>query len=49
MAWSLYRNIVARGVEVEFDKDAAMDIRFGSRAAPVPAAVISTVPGATAP
>lgn len=30
-AWSIYRNILARGAEVEFDKDAAMDIRFGSR------------------
>jgi hypothetical protein len=31
MAWSVCRNIVARGAEVEFDQDAAMDIRFGSR------------------
>jgi hypothetical protein len=31
MAWSVYRNIVAKGAEVEFNKDAAMDIRFGSR------------------
>lgn len=37
MAWSLYRNIIAKGAEVEFGKDAAMDIRFGSRA-PLPPA-----------
>jgi hypothetical protein len=30
LAWSVYRNIVARGAEVEFRKDAAMDIRFGA-------------------
>jgi hypothetical protein len=31
LGWSVYRNILARGVEVEFRKDAAMDIRFDSR------------------
>lgn len=36
LAWSVYRNIFSRGEEVEFGKDAAMDIRFGSR--PKPAA-----------
>lgn len=31
LAWSVYANIVARGGEVEFGKNAAMDIRFGAR------------------
>ncbi|MEY2537792.1 MAG: hypothetical protein QOG67_1532 [Verrucomicrobiota bacterium] len=30
-AWSVYSNIIARGAEVEFGKNAAMDIRFGGR------------------
>jgi hypothetical protein len=30
MGWSVYSNIVARGGEVEFGDNAAMDIRFGS-------------------
>jgi len=37
MAWSVYANIVSRGGEVEFENNAAVDIRFGSRA-PVGAA-----------
>ncbi|MCU1275959.1 MAG: hypothetical protein JWO48_3390, partial [Bryobacterales bacterium] len=32
MAWSVYSNLVARGAEVEFKDNAAVDIRFGSRA-----------------
>jgi hypothetical protein len=32
MAWSVYANIIARGAEVEFDNNAAMEIRFGARA-----------------
>lgn len=32
MAWSVYSNVVARGAEVEFKDNAAVDIRFGSRA-----------------
>ena len=31
MVWSVYANIIARGAEVEFDHNAAMDIRFGGR------------------
>jgi hypothetical protein len=31
MGWSVFNNIVARGSEVEFGKNAAMDIRFGAR------------------
>jgi len=37
LAWSVYSNILSRGSEVEFDKNAAMDIRFGGRI-PIPAA-----------
>lgn len=36
MGWSVYTNIVSRGAEIEFEKDAAMDVRFGART-PVPA------------
>jgi hypothetical protein len=31
LAWSVYSNVIARGGEVEFDKNAMMDIRFGAR------------------
>ncbi|HSR09412.1 MAG TPA: hypothetical protein VLM42_19925 [Bryobacteraceae bacterium] len=34
LAWSVYSNIVAKGGEVQFDKNAMMDIRFGSRTPP---------------
>jgi hypothetical protein len=34
LAWSVYSNIVARGSEVQFEKDAMMDIKFGTRKAP---------------
>lgn len=34
LAWSVYLNIVARGSEVEFGKNAAVDIRFGGHAPP---------------
>jgi hypothetical protein len=36
LAWSVYSSVVAKGGEVQFDKNAMMDIRFGSRT-PVPA------------
>ena len=32
MAWSVYTNIIARGGEVEFGDNTAVDIRFGARA-----------------
>lgn len=32
MAWSLYSTLIARGSEVEFGKDAMVDIRFDARA-----------------
>jgi hypothetical protein len=31
LAWSVYSNVVARGGEVQFDKDAMMDIKLGAR------------------
>jgi len=37
LAWSVYLNIVARGSEVEFGKNAAVDIRFGGHVPPPPA------------
>ncbi|MDP9171401.1 MAG: hypothetical protein M3N54_12345, partial [Acidobacteriota bacterium] len=33
LAWQVYSAVIARGGEVEYRKDAAMDIRFGSRQA----------------
>jgi hypothetical protein len=34
LAWSVYSSVVARGGEVQFDKNAMMDIKFGSRTPP---------------
>ena len=31
LAWSVYSNVIAKGGEVEFNKNAMMDIRFGGR------------------
>jgi hypothetical protein len=31
LAWSVYSTVVSRGQEVEFQKNAAMDIKFGAR------------------
>jgi len=36
LAWSVYSNVIAKGGEVQFNKNAMMDIRFGGRT-PVPA------------
>ncbi|MCU1261597.1 MAG: hypothetical protein JWO80_4482 [Bryobacterales bacterium] len=36
MAWSVYLNIIARGGEVEFNNNAAVDIRFSGRPAMTP-------------
>jgi hypothetical protein len=33
-AWSVYSNVIARGAEVQFDKNAMMDIKFGTRTPP---------------
>jgi hypothetical protein len=37
LAWSVYLNIVARGQEVEFGKNAVVDIRFGAHKPPAAA------------
>src|ERR1035437_8793279 len=34
LAWSVYSSVIARGGEVQFDKNAVMDIKFGSRKLP---------------
>lgn len=34
MAWSVYANVIARGAEVQFNRNAVIDIRFGTRTAP---------------
>jgi hypothetical protein len=34
LAWSVYSNVIARGGEVEFPKNAMMDITFGARTPP---------------
>jgi hypothetical protein len=31
LAWSVYSSVIAKGGEVQFDKNAMMDIRFGGR------------------
>jgi hypothetical protein len=31
LAWSVYTNVIARGAEVQFDKNAMMDVKFGAR------------------
>ena len=34
LAWSVYSNVLARGGDVQFDKNAMMDIKFGARVLP---------------
>jgi hypothetical protein len=34
LAWSVYSSVIARGGEVQFDKNAVMDIKFGTRTPP---------------
>jgi hypothetical protein len=34
LAWSVYANVIARGGEVQFSKNAMMDIKFGARTPP---------------
>jgi hypothetical protein len=34
LAWSVYSNVIARGAEVQFDRNAMMDIKFGARTPP---------------
>jgi hypothetical protein len=35
LAWSVYSNVIARGGEVQFDKDAMVDIKLGARTPPL--------------
>jgi hypothetical protein len=42
LAWSVYSNVIAKGGEVQFEKNAMMDIRFGGRV-PVPASQFRAV------
>ena len=37
MAWSLYTTLIARGAEVQFGKNAMVDIRFNTRSEPAAA------------
>jgi hypothetical protein len=46
LAWSVYSSLVARGGDVQFDKNAMMDIKFGARTPP-PAAKFRDVASAT--
>jgi hypothetical protein len=46
MGWSVYRAVIARGGEVEFKKNADMDIRFGSRPAAAASKFRAGAPGA---
>jgi len=34
LAWSVYSNIISRGAEVHFEKNAVLELRFGGRTAP---------------
>jgi hypothetical protein len=41
LAWSVYLNIVSRGQEVEFGKNAAVDIRFGAHIPPAASKMVA--------
>ena len=47
LAWSVYSSVIARGGEVQFDKNAMMDIKFGTRTPPPAASKL--VSGAAEP
>ena len=46
LAWSVYSNVIARGAEVQFDKNAMMDIKFGARTPPKVSKFRAAVEGA---
>ena len=46
LAWSVYSNVVARGGEVQFEKDAMMDIKLGARTPPQGSRFRSAAPAA---
>jgi hypothetical protein len=31
LAWSVYNNVIGRGGDVEFERNAMMDVKFGAR------------------
>ena len=45
MAWSVYTTILARGPEVQFDSNAALDIRFGASRKPAAGSKLRSVAG----
>jgi hypothetical protein len=46
LAWSVYKNVIARGGEVQFHKNAMMEIKFGMRTPPPPAQnLVTGLPG----
>ena len=45
LAWSVYSSVIARGGEVQFDNNAVMDIKFGSRKLPQGAKFLGTDTG----
>jgi hypothetical protein len=42
LGWSVYSNIISRGTEVEFNRNAAIDVRFGSRSTPAASKFMSS-------
>jgi len=44
LAWSVYSNVIARGGEVQFEKNAMVDIKFGARPQPKSASASKFVP-----
>ncbi len=46
LAWSVYSNVIARGGEVQFDKNAVMEIKFGTRKPPKGSNFQATATGA---
>src|SRR5271157_799369 len=43
LAWSVYTHVIARGAEVEFDKNAMMDIKFSTRTPPQASKIRATL------
>jgi hypothetical protein len=43
LAWSVYSRVIARGFDVEFDKNAMMDIRFSTRTPPQKSKIRATL------
>lgn len=43
LAWSVYSHVIACGVEVQFDKDAMMDIKFSTRTPPEKSKIRATL------